>query len=97
MKLFLSGVVNSLGSGFPVCSPRLSEAPEKPQTLQAFATMGSVLGFEEFCLFACLLSVWGLDCIFLKNIALSDNKQDLMIMTEIGPSSDFTGKDSTPK
>lgn len=72
MKLFLSGVVNSLGSGFPVYSLRLSEAPEKPQILQAFATMGSVLGFEEFCFFACFLS--GSGSIFLKNIALSDNK-----------------------
>lgn len=49
MKLFLSGVVNSLGSGFPVYSLRLSEAPEKPQNTSSIChTMGSVLGFEEF-------------------------------------------------
>lgn len=97
MKLFLSGVANSLGSGFRLCPQDHQSLLKSHIYSRHFQPWGRFWGLRSFvCLLAFCL---GLGSIFLENMAHNAcliNKM-LMIIIEVGVFPDFFGEDSTPK
>ena len=97
MKLFLSGVANSLGSGFRLWPQDHQSLLKSHIYSRHFQPWGQFWGSKSFvCLLAFCLRLGN---IFLENVARNVcliNKI-LMIIIEIGVFSDFFGEDSTPK